>query len=164
MDLQFERTIVQNPAFGATAIWQFARAYFDTRGQTLGPQLPVTLLVLPMVMHRRTAMAIHRMNSESGLARALLVERELPVGLQRRLEGYVDLSFAAIDLGIASTLLEIDPDRPWPRYVPQPKKVPGGSVGNSDDVRMILNASKRLGWWFANEELLTLCSLLNVRF
>lgn len=164
MDLNFERTIVHNQALGATAIWHFSRAYFDTLEQTAGPTLPEALLVLPIVFHKRSADVLHRMRQASGLAKALLDEPELPVGLQRRLEGFAEVSLRSLSLAVSSGLLRFDRDEPWPRYLPAQKTIPTALKPLNADVKQVCDAATRLGWWLANEELSVLCSLLRVRF
>lgn len=164
MNLNFEQTIVHNPAFGAIALWEFSRAYFDALGQTAGPTLPETVLVLPIVFHSRSAQAVHRMNKASGLAKAMLDAPELPVGLQRRLEGLAGVSLASLNLAITSDILDVDPDQPWPRYIPRRKTLPAALRPLSEDTKKVLGAAKRLGWWLAQEDLSFVCSLLNVRF
>lgn len=164
MDLNFEQTIVHNPALGATALWSFSREYFDTQEQTVGPTLPETVLVLPIVFHHRSARAVHRMKKASGFAKAMLDEPQLPVGLQRRLEGFSEVSLASLNLATASGLLDLDPDQPWPRFVPGTKTLPTGLQPLSEDTKQVLNAAKRLGWWLAQEDLRFVCSLLKVRF
>ena len=164
MDILFESRVAHNAALGSTALWQFTRAYFDSQEQRSGPSLPLLMLVLPVVFHRRTAIKLQNMKSASGFAKALLDDPELPVGLQARLEGFSDASFAAIRLSVSAGLLECDPDRPWPRYTPSRKTLPADLRPVDDDTRAIVGAAKRLGWWFAHEDLVSICSLLHVKF
>jgi ABC-three component (ABC-3C) system Middle Component 3 len=164
MDLGFETAIVHNPAIGAVGLWGFSRAYFDSRDQTDGPSLPMLMLVLPIAFHMRSAVALERMKSTSGLAKAMLDEPEMPVGLQARLEGLADSSLSSLSVATASKLLGIDPDTPWPRFVPLRKTVPGGLKPQSLESRRILAAAKRLGWWFAQDDLDSVCAVLRVRF
>jgi len=163
MRLQFELEIAQNPVLGATALWQFSRAFFDTVGHTEGPDLPSTMLVLPMVFHRRTAAAIRRMRRSSGLWKALCEHPEIPAGLQLRVESSASLSLESLSFAVAGSLLELDRTDPWPRYTPILRNLPGEMSAAPEDVRQIIAASKRLGWWFANQDITTLCSRLHVR-
>lgn len=163
MTLQFEQHIVQNPALGATALWHFARAYFDTKDQTEGPDLPATLLVLPMVFHRRTALAISKMKSASGLWKALYDNPEIPAGLQLRVESLATISLDALSIAVATSLLELDRAEPWPRYTPVLKSLPREVAAASEDVSRVHAASQRLGWWFAFEDSTALFSRLHVR-
>ena len=58
MNSLFESNLVQNQALGATAIWQFAAAYYKQRAKIEGPSLAATMVVLPMVFHDATVRAI----------------------------------------------------------------------------------------------------------
>ena len=159
-----EAVVIQNPVMGATTLFTFARAYFDARNQERGPTLPDAMLVLPMAFHRRTAEAIHRMKSSSGLGKALMDAPELPAGLQERVEGYSRVSLTSLDTAVAAGILCVDADYPWPRYTPTRRTLPAAAVSSSLDVKTILAAAKRLGWWFANEDSDAVYSLLGVRF
>ena len=163
VNLRFEQEITQNPALGALALWQFSRADFDERGHTEGPELPETLLVLPMVLHQRTARTIHRMQAASGLMKALYDQPEIPAGLQLRVESLGPMTLDALAVGLACSLIELDRADPWPRYVPLRRELPREIAPVSNDVRQIVAAAQRLGRWFAREDFATLCSRLHVR-
>lgn len=163
MNLGFEMEVAQNPAIGAVALWQFCRAYFDEVGGTEGPELPKALIVLPMVLHSRTASAIYRMQSASGLLKALRENPEIPAGLQERLESMATLSLDALAVALSTGLLAFDRDEPWPRYHPVRKSLPAEIAPTSDDARRIVAASQRLGCWFARDELDVLCDRLHLR-
>lgn len=154
MRLQFELEISQNPALGAMALWQFSRAYFDTAGKTEGPTLPLTLIVLPMVFHRRTTAAIFRMKSASGIWKALGDHPEIPAGLQARVESSLDLTLDSLDIALASCLLDVDRANPWPRYTPIRKSLPRELSIAPADVKQILAAAQRLGWWLVDLSLI----------
>ena len=164
MDLQFEEVVVHNPALGATAQWSFTRAYFDSRNQVVGPTLLEEMLVLPVVLHPPSAKALFRMKKSSGLSKALLDAPEIPVGLQRRLEGFANLSLSSLGVSLASGLMSLDPDTPWPRYQPVPKSLPRRLKPTDEALKAIVGAAKRLGWWISQEEFATTCSLLRIRF
>ena len=159
-----EAVVIQNPVLGATAIFTFVRAYFDASDRERGPTLPDAMLVLPMAFHRRTAQAIHRMKSGSGLGKALMDAPELPAGLQERVEGYSRISLASLDTAVASGIVVVAQDQPWPRFTPTRSTLPATAVSSSPDVKTVLAAAKRLGWWFAKDDCETVYSLLSVRF
>jgi len=163
MTLHFEVEITNNPVLGASTLWQFCRAYFDKGNQVDGPELPLALIVLPIAFHRRTARAIYRMQAASGMLKALYDHPELPAGLQRRLESFADLSLASLSIAIAASLIKLDRAEPWPRYLPAVKKLPSELGASTDDVAEIYAAAQRLGWWFAGQDLATICSRLHVR-
>ncbi len=160
----FEQTVVQNIALGATTLWSFCDAFFETTQQTRGPTLPETLLVLPIVLHERSATRLWRMRANSGLARALMDEPEIPAGLQKRMEGLFSLSSSSLALSVSSDLIRVDPDRPWPRYLPARQSLPAGLKPAGEETKRIHGAARRLGWWFADETIVSTASLLRVRF
>lgn len=162
MNPNMEHDVVQNVALGATALWTFARAYMDKADGREGPELPLCMLVLPIVYHRRTADAIHRMQSSSGLLSALEKEPQLVVGLQRRVEALSTRSLKALNLAIASSLLTWDRATPWPRVTPGQRTLPNGLGAGLGDVPVILSAAKRLGWWFAEEDVVSMYLRLGV--
>lgn len=164
MDLEFEEGLVQNIGVGAHLLFEFALAYFNATDQREGPDLPTSLLVLPMVFNERTTAVLKRKKRQSGLLSALVDGPEIPAGLQARVESLAGTSLRALNVCVGAKLCTIDRDVPWPRYIPTRKTTPSGLTPADDDVKAMVAASKRLGWWFAEEDLLTLCRLLHVRF
>ena len=164
MRAAIEQVVVHNPILGATALWSFSSAYHGIVNQMASPSLPEMMLVLPITYHRRSAKSLHRMMSTSGLSRAIREDPELPVGLQARLEGFADTSLDSLAVAVATGLLEVDPDKPWPRYVPGRKSLPNSARSSSSDSKMIVGAARRLGWWLAHESLLSTLAYLQVRF
>lgn len=164
MSQNIEHEVVQNVSLGATALWTFARAYMDKTDGRDGPELPACMLVLPLVYHRRTADVIHRMRSESGLLRALQEEPQLVAGLQRRVEALATRSLQALNVAVASSLLEWDRAMPWPRVTPKQRTLPSDLQSGLGDVPVILSAAKRLGWWFAKEDIVSIYLRLGVVF
>lgn len=164
MDLQFEQVIVQNAAIGAVALWRFVATYFETTQQTDGPELPVVMLVLPIVFHERSSESICRMKSASGLLKALVEYPEMPAGLQIRLEATAHLTLQSLNLAISTSLLRLDRAQPWPRYTPARNSLPAPLSPAQPDTKRILAASQRLGWWFAAEDVSSLSRLLNVQY
>lgn len=164
MKLDFEQTVIMNPALGAATLFVFCSAYFGRAKHTLGPTLPEVMLVLPITFHARTAASIWRKQADSGLARAVLDFPELSAGLQVRMEAFALLSTNSLAVATSTGLLEVDPDSPWPRYHPARRTLPSALVGSVDDTKRIHGAARRLGWWLAEETLNSTASLLRVRF
>jgi len=164
MERHFEHTVVQNVALGATALWYFSSAYYAERKQAEGPTLIASMLVLPLVFHRRTATAIHAKNRSGGLLKAMREQPEIPAGLQRRLQATASTSLQSLNVAIGVGLLEVDPDQPWPRFTPRRTTPPADLKPSSEDVKVVCHAAQRLGWWFAGEDFDTICNRLRVRF
>jgi hypothetical protein len=164
MSTSLEHDLVQNAALGATALWSFARGYTERAEGREGPELPACMIVLPMVYHRRTATTVHRMRADSGLLKALHDDPELIAGLQRRLEALATRSLQALNVAVSSSLLEWDRATPWPRVMPKRKTLPPELQASQGDVGAILSAAKRLGWWFAAEDVASIYLRLGVKF
>jgi hypothetical protein len=163
MSIDFEVELAQNAGVSTVALWSYSRAFFEERSETEGPELPQMLLVLPMVLHRRTAVTLHRMQVQSGLMKALLDHPEIPAGLQLRMESLAGRTLDALAFAIGCRLLDRDRADPWPRYTPLGKALPQAIQPTTDDVKQICAAAHRLGRWFAHEDFTMLCTRLRVR-
>ncbi len=166
MDIHFEQRVLYNPLMCGLVIWRFARSYFDASDQSEAPDLPTSLIVVPMVLHKRTVAVIHRMQRASGLIKALTDEPFIRVGLQERLENFAPLSFRAIHTACCSGLLAIERTSGFPRLVPTSrwKNIPSSLAPSSEDVRSMIHTAERLGFWFAAMDFQTICRALDIGF
>lgn len=165
MDALFEPRVMHNPALGAILQWRCAARYFDETSGVRGPDLPFLLLLLPLVLHRKTTLVVRRMQFGSGLLKAVADEPMLRVGLQRRLETFAKLSLTSLNLACASKLLILQSTRPWPRLLPESKPhLASHLIADTEDVGDMMKAAERFGSWFAQSDLVTTATLLGVRF
>jgi len=166
MDIEFEQSILHNPALGAVLLWQFTAEYFKAKQQNEGPQLPKLLLVLPMTFHLRTTAAIHGMKRSSGLLKALADEPLIRVGLQQRLIDFAECSNSSMLLACAAKLMRIEKHESWPQFVPvkTSASIPKDLAARSDDLDTMMKATRRLGPWFADFGTEALFAALGVRF
>jgi hypothetical protein len=160
MTLTTEAEIVQNPALGALALWAFTAEFYAQAGRRRGPTMPLTLPVLPMVLHEETVECMHNRHFDGGLFLALAENRTLTLDLQERMEAMTPQTMQALNLGFATNLLSFDresgelrPARLTPPVRPQ-----------GPEVRDILATSQRLGYWFYTINIEQLCSYLRIRF
>ena len=160
MKLATEVELVQNSALCAFAIWTFVDEFYGESRNTRGPTIPFVLPVLPMVINRETVETLARRHYLGGLHLALAENRTLTIDLQERMEQMADLTFASLNIGFASKLLSYDSQRG--QLIPADRK--SGFHLQGDDVRDILNAARRLGYWFYNTGPDQLCSMLRIRF
>jgi len=160
MKLSTEVELVQNSAICAIAVWTFVNEFYGESRNTKGPALPFVLPVLPLVLNREAIDTLSRRHYVGGLHLALAENRALTIDLQERMEGTVDLTFMALNIGFASKLLRYDAERG--QLIPGQRKTAFQFQG--DDVRDILNTAKRLGYWFYNINADQLCSMLRVSF
>lgn len=161
MDSLFESNLVQNTAFGAVALWQFAASYYKLRAKVEGPSLPAAMLLLPMVFHDATVQAIADRNRDGALLKALAADRTIVVGLQQRVQVHVDRTIRSLAFAASAGLIRLD-KRSGVSVVPlvavQPFKYA------SPECQRVLKAADRLGHSLALSGFETCCSLLGVRF
>jgi hypothetical protein len=157
MQLSTEAEIVQNSALSAVLIWAFA---LEFNGQTkgVGPSIPITLLVLPMALHKETVKALHRRNYEGGLDLALSENRLLTVDLHERVQAMAGQTMRALDLAFATRLLNYD--REASQIIPLRKTDPFREV--SPELRYMLQTATRLGYWLSTINIERIGSLLRV--
>ena len=166
MDLRFERHVAQNTAIEAWALWACAVRFDRTVDSERGLQLPFCFLILPLVFHGATAKAISGLTmTEGSFYRALTQNRTIMLGLQSRVRGLADDTFRALNLAFAAGILRLDKTETLSVF-PDRKTLPSalGSTQPSEDVTEIMGAARRLGYWFATNELSVVCNLLRVRF
>jgi hypothetical protein len=161
IDVLFEQRVVQNTGLAAEAIWQAVCEAYETNGRTEGVSLPLVFLVLPLTFHQRTAKILSAKTQPGALYKALADDREIAVGLQSRMQAMSERTFHALSIGFHTGLLLLDPDHqrhliPGRRTQPVPHA--------TEDVKVILNAAKRVGHAFAEMTLVQLSTQLNIRF
>jgi Family of unknown function (DUF6521) len=158
-----EVNLVQNPALGAYALWQFGLGYQSHGGELA--KLPAAFLVLPIVLHRPSLEFVSSTQKGSGLAlfAAKLAEREenlLAVhtrSLALRHLTLRSLGFA-INTGIATLNYE---DATLRANTPAPKSK---KPQLPERLRALSNGAEKLGYWFAKMSLPQTASTLRVEF
>ena len=158
-----ELEIVQNPALGAYAIWQFGLGY-QTQGERPSP-IPLAFLVLPLLLHRPTLNMINSTQKRSGLtlfAAKLGEDRENLLAVHSRALMLRMLTLRSIGFAVNAGLATIDyADAPFrantlasrARKPVLPERVKGFS-----------GAADKVGCWFALMSLSQISSTLRVNF
>jgi hypothetical protein len=134
---------------------------FDAKGRADGVSLPLAFLVLPLAFHQRTATVLAAKTQPGALYKALADDREITVGLQLRMQAMSERTFHALSIGFQTGLLKLDHDHSR-QLIPGRKTSPISHA--SDEVRVILNAAKRIGQAFGEMTLVQLSTHLNIRF
>lgn len=161
IDILFEQKIIQNTGLAAEAIWQAVHEAYETKGRTEGVPFPLVFLVLPLTFHKRTANALASKTQPGAIYKALADDREIPVGLQGRMQAMSDRTLQALSIGFSTSLLKLDQDHH--RQIIPGKKTPPVTHA-TEDVKTILKAAKRVGQTFAELTIVQLASHLEIKF
>lgn len=161
LDVLFEQKLVQNAGLGAEAIFEAVAAYYKHEKQTRGLPFPMVFLVLPLVFHKKTVVAIKSRKGAGALRKALRADREISIGLQQRMESMYDATVSACSLALGAGLLLYDcetgqlfPAQTFPSQIRH----------DSDAVADIRAAAKRVGISFSELTLSEISTLLEVVF
>lgn len=161
IDVLFEQRVIQNTGLAAEVIWQAVQEGYDAKGRAEGVSLPLAFLVLPLTFHQRTATVLATKTQPGALYKALADDREITVGLQMRMQAMSERTFHALSIGFHTGLLRLDLDHQR-QLIPGKKTPPVAHA--TDEVKIILNAAKRVGHAFAEMTLVQLSTHLNIRF
>ncbi|MCG8587216.1 MAG: DUF6521 family protein [Pirellulales bacterium] len=160
MDIRFERDVSQNVALASWALWSATLQYDKTLKSERGIPFSQMFIVLPLSLHEPSAAIIKsKTMTEGSFYRALTDDRTLSVGLQQRLQNYSETTLKALNVSFSSKLLLLDRDAL--EVVPGRKTFPGRAT---DEIKVISNAAKRVGYWLAVTEFPVLCNLLRIRY
>lgn len=161
LDVLFEQKLVQNIGLGAEAIFEVVAAYYKRERQMRGLPFPLVFLVLPLVFHRKTVVAIKSRAGVGALRKALRSDREICICLQQRMESMYENTMAACSLAMEAGLVKYDfetvqliPARTFPSQIHH----------DSDAVLDIRAAAKRVGTSFSELTLAEISTLLEVVF
>lgn len=160
MDVLFEQRVIQNTGLAAEAIWHATHEAYEAKRRTEGISLPLAFIVLPIVFHRRSAAALAGKTQPGALYKALADHREIPVGLQDRMQALADRTLHALSIGFQSKLLKLDAQQH--QIVPGRKTPPVTHL--TEEVKDIMNAAKRVGQAFAEMNLVEISTHLQIRF
>jgi hypothetical protein len=160
MKMLNEYDAVQNPALGALLLWTFVAEYYKSKGENEGPILPHIMLVLPILFNQDFVENIYNRRLNGGLYNALNDEMTLFVGVQNRMQAMSNLTFRSINVCCSAKIVFLDKERY--EFIPVRSKIP--DYKHNESIHKMLAAAKRLGFWFATNELNQLCALLKVRF
>jgi hypothetical protein len=161
IDVLFEQRVIQNTGLAAEAIWQAVYEAHEGKGRSEGVPFPLVFLVLPLAFHRRTATVLASKAQPGALYKALGDDRELTVGLQERMQALADRTLHALSIGFQTGLLLLDQDHER-QLLPGRKSPPVTHV--TEEVKVILNAAKRVGQAYAEMSIIQLSTQLNIRF
>jgi len=145
---------------GAVVLSAFTVEFCDQKRRQAGPPLPYLLPVLPMVMHEETVTNIYRRHFDGGLLLAIAEDRTLTLELQERMEAMMPQTMRALNVAFSAGLLSYreDAGQIWAesRHLP--------NLPRSEEIKPLIAAATRLGYWFSTISIEQLCSYLRIRF
>jgi len=156
-----EEQILRNPALGACAFWHLSRKYAEYN-HGMAPSLPLFIIAAGMLFHNSTVEKVRRMQFDSGILKAVSERPDIIAGLQYRTEQYYPAALKSLQVGTAAGILIRDGGEGFPVFRAYgndlPKPIREVAIGVQD----IFNAAKRLGAWFAAENIKNVCSQLRI--
>ena len=155
-----EHDIIQNIGIGALALHRFTNKYFSEKENLQGPSLALSMPVLPILFHKESLNNISSKRFEGGFFNALSAYRELPAGLQQKMQSMSKQSFQALNLAYQSKLLTYNKE--LNEILPIETKVTFEHY--NEDIRQILRGADRLGFWFASLPFEQICINLKITF
>lgn len=154
---------IQNPALGAVLLWRFACGY-SPESSTNGTPIPLAFVVLPLILHARSAKKVAGTLAGSGLRKfeSKLNDDEggdVLLSLQPRMLAMRNLSMRSLRIGIRTGLLTLVADEAvlWPRSRSAPPTV-AKPIGN------LAKSAEKLGSWCQSLSLFEVGGLLKVEF
>jgi hypothetical protein len=163
MRLNFEETLLRNPALTAAAFWHFSRSYMD-KSKSAAPELPHFFIAGGMLFHQSTIEKASRMNFDSGLLKLIAEKPDLIAELQARMEENWPLVLKALQVGCSAKILCREGGYGFPQFRAEGANLPTAIRTGDESVPSLFAASKRLGCWFAMDSIPTISSQLRIKF
>jgi hypothetical protein len=160
MDFLFEQRFIQNSVWGAHLLWVAVKECYERNERRSGISFPLLFLILPLSFHKSTAKALYNKKYPGALFKAISENREIPLGLQKRMEGLAQQTLKSLNFCVSSGLLSVDKED-------QVEIVP---IKNSKmnysgyECKLSINAAKRIGQSFSELNIEQICRHLNIRF
>jgi len=158
-----EELILRNPAYLACLLWSLARSFAD-KGDGKSPNLTHMVIGTSMLFHAASVEKIHAMKMDSGLLKALSDVPELIAGVQPRLEAALPVCILALQVGVAAGIIGREGGEGLPIFPALGTNLPKALRDVEADTGHGVAAARRLGAWFAREDLATVRSRMGVRF
>ena len=162
MDELFELDLVQNTGLASEILVSTVVAYYKGKSAVNGLPFPLSFLVLPLLFHRRTVDVIKNRKGSGVLYKAIKENREIPVGLQRRMESLFDRTLSAYSLAISADMLTIDLEAV--ELIPLVRAIPKTALPATGSAKDIFIAASRLGKAFAEHSVEEIIKITEVVF
>jgi hypothetical protein len=161
IDILFEQRVIQNTGLAAEAIWYAVNEAYLAQGKAGGVPFPLVFLILPLTFHQRSAQALAKKTQSGAIFKALAEDREITVGLQARMQSLSNRTLQGLSIALHTGLVRLDQDGQR-QILPKRKSPPVNHV--TDEVKVIFQAAKRVGFAFSEMTPVQLSGHLNIRF
>lgn len=156
-----EYDIMHNNVLGAHSLWEFVKYFSKSHSKKESPDLLLIMPVLPIILSKTSCDLICRRNfNEGSLINALIEDKGIFIGLQKRMEDMSDITFNSLRIAFASNLLTINQDT----FKVSSLSSVNPTLSLSQDYLNMISASKRLGAWFAKYDINQITNYLNITF
>ncbi|HEX9948130.1 MAG TPA: three component ABC system middle component [Allosphingosinicella sp.] len=134
-----------NPAFGAAALVEFAKAYLAACPD--GAETPVAYLALPIALSTELADAFDKTNKNTGLLEWLERSPQVQIGLAHRVNASLDIVTDAIRFACFTRVIAIGEGA---RLQLGDRKLKASAIAAlGDEPAQAIKRAARLGHWFA---------------
>ena len=153
---------VQNPAIGATILWQFICGYYAK--ETKPVPFPLLFIVLPIIFREDLCAVIKSTQKGKGLSKVsekLLKEKKNDdlYTINNSAISLRPLTLDSFNVGVSAKLFAMDTTTATVFPLTQVKK-----RGISASTKILLDAAEKLGVWCSELSMLEICEWLKVRF
>ncbi|WP_299765164.1 three component ABC system middle component [uncultured Dokdonia sp.] len=156
-----EYDIVQNYIIGSHILREFVKFYQRYSQENIGPELILTMPILPLVLNKSSSFEISKRHYiEGGLMKTIYDDKTLYVGLQNRMEKMYDLSLKSLSMCFSSGLLNYDKNTSRLTIIDEANP----NLQYAENYKQILRASRRLGAWFAKLSIEELTTIFKIKF
>ena len=160
-DILFEQQVVQNPGLGAEVLWHAVNEAYEEKNRAEGMPLFMAFIVLPLALHRRSAIALASKVKPGALYKAIASDREITLGLQERMEALSERTLQSLSVAFSAGLLLLDRDQSL-QLIPGRRSPPVVHV--TEEVKTLLAAAKRIGQATAELPPAQIATHLNIQF
>jgi hypothetical protein len=156
--------IIHNPALGAMGIATYVFEYTKATNFKKGADFPKTFLVSPIILHERSVQKIMKMRiqNNSGIVKAIQEEPLILTQLQERLDYSIEFTCQSIRFAYDAGLIKLRYTEKELELFPTDKNISSNLKNLPENIKNIITAGKRLGYWFASVNSQELYNLLHI--
>lgn len=156
-----EYDVMHNNVLGAHILWEFVKFFSKNSEESTSPDLILLMPVLPIVLSKSSCNLICRRNfTQGGLIKALIEDKGVFIGLQKRMEDMSEITFNSLRVAFSANILTISTSD----FKVSPLSYITPTLKYPSDYQDMIQASRRLGTWFAKYEINELINYLNIKF